>query len=296
MKNRSISISILLLVLLAALMILITGCPRVQNKVPTVNKVSGPEGNIDQSSSTFSWSGNDPDGSVAKYEYRKDGGAWTNHGLSTTYIWSSYSEGAHTFEVRAQDTEGAYSNIITCSFTYSSVKDEPYITWQKCLGGSSDEFARSVHQTSDGGYIVAGDTYSNNGDVSGNHGESDFWVVKLTSTGSLQWRKCLGGGNWDMAYSIQQTSDGGYIVAGMTESNNGDVSGNHGDLDLWVVKLTSTGSLQWQKCFGGSSDDGAYSIQQTSDGGYVVAGGTESNNGDVSGNHGEYDLWVVKLD
>ena len=134
--------------------------------------------------------------------------------------------------------------------------------------------------------------------MSGNHGDgdADFWVVKLSSTGSLQWQKCLGGSRDDSAHSIQQTSDGGYIVAGFTDSNDGDVSGNHGGWDVWVVKLNSTGSLQWQKCLGGSDFDYAYSIQQTSDGGYIVAGGTYSNDGDVSGNHGDMDFWVVKLD
>jgi len=88
------------------------------NELPVVAKVSGPEEEIDQSSSTFTWSGNDPDGTIAKYEYRKDGGAWTNNGLNTNYTWNDYAEGAHTFEVRAQDNEGAYSNIIIWNFYY----------------------------------------------------------------------------------------------------------------------------------------------------------------------------------
>jgi len=286
---------VILILIVIGLLLVLTGCPPNPNKPPTVTKLSGPEGTIDQINSTFSWSGNDPDGSISKYEYRKDGGAWTNHALNTNYTWNDYAEGAHTFEVRAQDNEGAYSNTIKWSFTYSSIEEEPYITWQKFLGGSYRDFARSIQQTNDGGYIVAGYTESNDGDVSGNHGNYDFWVVKLSSTGSLQWQKCLGGSDDEWAYSIQQTSDGGYIVAGYTESNDGDVSGNHGGGDFWVVKLSSTGSLQWQKCLGGSSWDEAYSIQQTSDGGYIVAGGTYSNDGDVSGNHGYYDFWVVKL-
>ena len=104
----------------------------------------------------------------------------------------------------------------------------------------------------------------------------------------------------DKAYSVQQTSDGGYIVAGSTRSNDGDVSGNHEEVwwlvwDFWVVKLDRYGDIEWQKCLGGSDSDWAYNIQQTSDGGYIVAGYTGSNDGDVSGNHGEKDFWVVKL-
>jgi hypothetical protein len=296
MKRWSISV-----LLLAAVILLITGCPSVLNKLPTVSKVGGPEGTINQRNSTFSWSGSNPYGSIAKYEYRKDGGAWTDHGLNNSYNWNDYTEGAHTFEVRAQDNEGVYSNIIIWSFTYSLVEEEPYITWRKCLGGSDWDAVIPIQQTSDGGDIVAGVTSSNNGDVSGNHGAYDFWVVKLSSTGSLQWQKCLGGSGSDDAASIQQTSDGGYIVAGSTRSNDGDVSGNHdvsgnyGESDFWVVKLSSTGSLQWQKCFGGSNWDHAASIQQTSDGGYIVAGSTGSSDGDVSGKHAGFDFWVVKL-
>ena len=171
----------------------------------------------------------------------------------------------------------------------------PAIEWQKCLGGTSEDIAYSIQQTSDGGFIVAGETLSNDGDVSGNHGGRDAWVVKLNSSGDIIWKKCLGGTDHDFAYSIQQTSDGGFIVAGLTGSNDGDVSGNHGGSDAWVVKLNSSGNILWQKCLGGTDGDYANSIQQTSDGGFIVAGETESNDGDVSGNHGGFDSWVVKL-
>jgi len=169
------------------------------------------------------------------------------------------------------------------------------IEWQKCLGGTDWDEGNSIQQASDGGFIVAGFTKSNDDDVLGNHGGGDSWVVKLNSSGDIEWQKCLGGTNVDYAYSIQQTSDGGFIVAGGTESNNGDVSGNHGSHDSWVVKLNSSGTILWQKCLGGIYGDYANSIQQTSDGGFIVAGETSSNNGDVSGNHGTNDCWIIKL-
>jgi len=177
-----------------------------------------------------------------------------------------------------------------------SLSAQVEIEWQRCFGGTSGDYAQSIRQTSDGGYVVAGYTWSNNGDVSGNHGNFDYWVVKLDSAGNLLWQKCLGGSGTDDAYSIQQTSDGGYVVAGSTSSLDGDVSGSHGLLDYWVGKLDAAGNLQWQKCLGGTGTDWAYSIHQTSDGGYVVAGYTWSTDGDVSGNHGYCDYWVVKLD
>ena len=177
-----------------------------------------------------------------------------------------------------------------------SLSAQPSIEWQRALGGSEAEQARCIQQTTDLGYIVAGNSVSNNGDVIGNHGVNDFWVVKLSSAGLVQWQNALGGSNDDWAYSIQQVSDGGYIVAGYTKSNNGDVFGNHGDRDFWVVKLNSLGVLQWQKTLGGSGWDEAWSVQQTADGGYIVAGRTTSLDGDVTENHGAFDFWVVKLD
>ncbi|GHV41578.1 hypothetical protein FACS1894187_23390 [Synergistales bacterium] len=172
------------------------------------------------------------------------------------------------------------------------------IAWEKSLGGSNPETAFSIQQTSDGGYIVAGTSASNNGDVSGNHGGTnvnDYWIVKLNANGSIAWEKSLGGTDFDIAWSIQQTSDGGYIVAGYSQSNDGDVSGNHGDYDYWIVKLNANGSIAWEKSLGGTGYDQAWSIQQTSDGGYIVAGISLSNDGDVSGNHGDSDYWIVKL-
>ena len=126
----------------------------------------------------------------------------------------------------------------------------PQIAWQKCLGGSSYDEANSVQQTGDRGYIVAGDTFSNDDNVSGNHGIRDSWVVKLDNVGDVEWQKCLGGSRYDKANSIQQTVDGGYIVAGDTNSSDGDVSGNHGNADSWLVKIDSIGNIQWQKCLG----------------------------------------------
>lgn len=188
--------------------------------------------------------------------------------------------------------------ITLCSLIagYSISAQPPEIEWQKSLGGSDSEIAYSIQQTAGGGYIVAGLSYSNDGDVSGNHGLVDYWIVKLNNTGNIQWQKSLGGSNLDSAQSIQQTTDGGYIIAGISYSNDGDVTGNHGNVDYWIVKLNSQGNITWQKSLGGSGIDRAWSIQQTADGGYIVAGYSNSNDGGVTGNHGYFDYWVVKLD
>jgi len=186
--------------------------------------------------------------------------------------------------------------LITICISSVSFGQAPAIEWEKSLGGSSSENASSIQQTTDGGYIVAGSSNSNDGDVSGNNGQSDYWIVKLDASGNITWEKSLGGSNSDGAKSIQQTTDGGYIVAGISLSNDGDVSGNHGSYDYWIVKLDASGNITWEKSLGGSSADEASSIKQTSDGGYIVAGRSYSNDGDVSGNHGSGDNWIVKLD
>lgn len=169
------------------------------------------------------------------------------------------------------------------------------ISWQKNMGGTNYEEAYAVQQTSDGGYIIVGDTKSNNFDLTGNNGNYDFWVVKIDGTGTILWQKNLGGSGIENAYAVQVTADGGYIVSGQTNSTNGDVTGNNGGKDYWVVKLSSTGTLEWQKCLGGTADEVSSSIKQTSDGGYIVGGKTTSNNGNVSGNNGAENAWLVKL-
>jgi uncharacterized delta-60 repeat protein len=186
-------------------------------------------------------------------------------------------------------THGGYD------FWVVKISNTGILQWQKAMGGTSNDIANSIQPTTDGGYIVAGFTASTNGDVTGIHGGSDTWIVKLSSTGSLQWQLTLGGTDTDVANSIQPTPDGGYIVAGYSNSTNGDVTGNHGQQDAWVVKISSTGSLQWQKAFGGTSNDVASSIHSTNDGGYIVTGYSNSTNDDVTGNHGDYDIWLVKL-
>ncbi|WNI34859.1 T9SS type A sorting domain-containing protein [Chryseobacterium sp. SG20098] len=188
------------------------------------------------------------------------------------------------------------STFLFLIYSALAAQSAPSIEWQKALGGTHGESANAVQQTSDGGYIVAGNSMSNDGDVTGNHGGGDYWIVKLNPAGGIQWQKTLGGSNVDDAQSIRQTTDGGYIIAGSSNSGDGDISGNHGNYDYWIVKLDSNGNMQWQKSLGGSSVDIAQSIQQTSEGGYIVAGSSSSNDGDVSGNHGGGDYWIVKLD
>jgi hypothetical protein len=172
---------------------------------------------------------------------------------------------------------------------------QPAVQWQKNYGGNNFECATSVKQTSDGGYFVAGYTLSNNGDVVGHKGGSDFWVLKLNSAGTIVWKRIYGGSNDDRCYAAIPTSDGGYILAGTSNSSDGDVTNNKGAFDMWVVKLNSTGGITWKRNFGGPDDDAAYSIDELATGGYVIAGESKSQTGDVSSNKGGYDYSILQI-
>ncbi len=154
-------------------------------------------------------------------------------------------------------------------------------TWAKTYGGSSSDFANAIQQTSDGGYIAAG------GNSSLSAGYYDFWVLKLDGSGNVKWQQNYGGAKSDTVKSIKQTSDRGYIAVGYTESFCSWNCSGYGD--AWVLKLDSTGNIEWQKTYGDSRADSAQSVQQTSDGGYIVAGYTYS----IGSAHGN--AWLLKL-
>lgn len=170
------------------------------------------------------------------------------------------------------------------------------LVWQDCFGGTMDDQALSVEQTSDGGYIVVGYANSNNQLVVGQHGNSDCWLLKLDALGAFQWQKCLGSGYFDYGRSVKELPGGGYVVVGTAGSGGGDVSQPLGDFDLWLMMLDDSGELISETTLGGTASDVGYDITLTADDGFIVVGSTESNDLDVSGALGGQDAWVVKLD
>ena len=154
----------------------------------------------------------------------------------------------------------------------------PEEAWNMTFGGTGVDSAESVQQTVDGGYILVGSTYSYGA------GKDDVWLVKTDSTGSEEWNRTFGGTDWDGARSVQQTVDGGYILAGYTKSYSAGYD------DFWLVKTDSTGIELWNKTFGGTGYDDAYSVQQTADDGFILVGDTGSYGA------GFYDAWLVKTD
>lgn len=185
--------------------------------------------------------------------------------------------------------------FFVCVHYLSGAQTVPPVEWQKCLGGTGFDYGNDCLQTSDGGYMIIGNGTSNDGDITGNHGAADIWIVKLNVLGTIEWQKTYGGSGHEFSPKISKTPDGGYIFICISNSVNGDVTGNHGMMDIWVVKIDAAGTMQWQKSLGGSNDEYSGSIKTTTDGGYILAGYTFSSNGDVTGNRGNGDAWVVKL-
>ena len=173
--------------------------------------------------------------------------------------------------------QNAHTQTSPPSSTLPATSPSP--SFCKAIGGPEDELGESLIQTSDGGYLIAGYTESFG------TGGVDVYVVKLDASGNLQWTKTIGGPESDGGNSLIQTSDGGYVIAGSTKSFGA------GEADVYVVKLDANGNLQWTKTIGAKNKNySKSSLIQTSDGGYAIAGHTESFGA------GKWDVYVVKLD
>lgn len=168
--------------------------------------------------------------------------------------------------------------------------------WVKLYGGSNKDELHAIAAVPDGGYILAGYTLSSDGDVPDKNYNGDFWVMKIDAKGAIQWSRTYGGWLEDDATSVAIAKDGGYVVTGCARGNGGDISDNHGAMDIWVLKLDADGDKQWTKSYGGSDIEEAHSITACPDGGFAIAGYTASTDGDAIGKAGSRDAWVFKID
>lgn len=207
-----------------------------------------------------------------------------NKTWAKTFSYIDYEYGSSI----QQTTDGGYivagnrSDCDSCDFDTWILKldSSGNKTWDKVFSTSINDYSSSIQQTTDGGYIVAGTVTP----YSYQEGDADVWVFKIDAAGNEVWSKTFGDSADDWGKSVRQTTDGGYIVAGNTESYGA------GEYDIWLLKLDSLGNEMWSKTFGGSADDSGSSVEQTADGGYIIAGYTESYG------LGEKDVWVLKTD
>ncbi len=203
---------------------------------------------------------------------------------------------------------GTFTGAQSCTaYTYGEAEDytiaitEPLITWDKRFGGSGSDNLTSMIKTSDGGYLLGGFSASAmSGDkTEGGRGGQDYWIVKVSSTGTKQWDKRFGGAADDYLNTIIQTSDGGYLLGGTSLSGaGGDRTGaSRGGRDYWIVKVSSTGTKQWDKRFGGAADDNLRVLSRLSTGEYLLTGMSASGAGGdkTQASRGGQDYWVVKI-
>jgi hypothetical protein len=168
--------------------------------------------------------------------------------------------------------------------------------WSRYFGGTFTDTPYDAIQTEDNGYLIVGSSDSDDVDIKNNKGAYDFWVVKISETGTLLWEKSFGGSQTDEAWAITKSNDGNYIIVGDTRSNDLNVSINNGFTDLWAIKISPSGELIWEKTFGGNSFDVARSISKTLDGDFIISGNSRSADNDLTNNNGQNDAWVIKID
>lgn len=203
------------------------------------------------------------------------------------------------------------SCTISCSNDDSPAQDDDSsgdtdfqgtVDWVKTFGGSQEDEALSIVETTDNGYLVFGYTQSTDGDITDKTAtDSDFWALKLTQDGSVSWSKTYGGSGDDRGQKLIRTSDNGYVMVGYSRSTDGDVSTNAGLQDYWIVKIDASGTIIWEKTFGFPGIDRAFSVVQTTDGGYFITGFLDVTASNGEGNddgfrkHGVGEFWGIKL-
>ena len=175
---------------------------------------------------------------------------------------------------------------------------ENNIQWSKTFGGTNDDRGNDIIQTNDGGYAVLGYSTSSDQDVSENAGSQDFWMIKLNANGSISWSKTFGYTGADFGTTLLQTADNSYLITGVLDVTASAGQGNsqrHAGGDIWAIKLSENGELQWSKYFGGSFTDAPFGVVETEDHNFIIAGSSDSGDVDISNNNGSYDFWVLKI-
>lgn len=171
------------------------------------------------------------------------------------------------------------------------------VLWSVICGGSGYDSMDGIKATPDGGFIAVGITASEDGDITTPMGELDVLVMKLDAAGQQEWVKTYGGSLDDFSFDMLATEDGGALVGGSSYSADGHLTTNDGEADAWLLKLDATGAVQWQRSYGGITNDGIRSMAPAPDGGAACVGFTKAGGGDVTGYHGgPTDAWAIVVD
>ncbi len=181
-------------------------------------------------------------------------------------------------------------------FWGTKIDGDGNLQWRKFFGGTNNDRSFGVVNAHDGGYILVGASESDDFDIGNPKGSYDFWAVKINKNGTFVWESSFGGTGIDQAQDVVATSDGGYVIAGNTFSEDTQVTKNNGQSDVWLIKIDDNGQLLWEKSFGGAGFDAAHSVRSTMDGGFLVCGNSKSFDGDLAENFGENDIWIFKTD
>lgn len=175
------------------------------------------------------------------------------------------------------------------------------LIWEKSFGYVGADVGITLLQTNDNGFFITGalDVSASGGEgntkqSNNRHAGGDYWAIKLNALGNIQWSKYYGGSFTDTPHDAIETNDG-YIIVGASDSDDVDINNNKGTYDFWVVKIDTTGNIVWEKSFGGSEIDEAWSITESNDGNFIIVGDTRSNDQDVNDLAGAADLWIIKI-
>lgn len=194
-------------------------------------------------------------------------------------------------------SENSTFNSATTDIRVVKLTSNGLVEWQQVYGNTGvNETGGDILETTDGGFLVLGTASAPSEILSASFGNTDAVLFKINASGTVVWAQHYGGTNSDSGISISATSDGNYLIAGGTNSNNGQFTGNSGSTDAWVAKITPTGTLLWSKLVGGNLVDFITTMTSSSDGGCVFVGGTNSTSGTLSPTVGLYDAYIVKLE
>lgn len=186
-------------------------------------------------------------------------------------------------------------NLLTIFISGLLLAQAPTIDWQQTFGGSDEDYGYAILATTDNYLLVGGQTSSTDGDIIENLGNLDAWLIKYDTEGNEIWKKAYGGSEWDVIWDIKETTDGNYMFFAISSSTDGDVEGNIGETDFWIVKINTEGEIIWENNYGGLSLEDGGRILQTPDNGYLMIGASSSNNGDFTENNGDLDYAILKI-